>query len=161
MTGVRFSTGMPVSSAELIVPSFACKVFTVGRRSLESVVQSARNGRCTAKLVAPVANVDGDLSIVSCRQVAQAEIAAKVLAILPKRFACTFATGATSPAAWPMFLKKFSMCVFGFDSVCMTGVRCRKNGLNAAIAWLIDWPRPARASPKPLSDERALLRVGL
>ena len=103
----------------------------------------------------------GDFSIVCCRQPAQAEKAANVFAAWPKKSACALATGAASAEARPMFLKKFCSWVSGASSVFMTGSRCWKNGLNAAIASLIDAPRPANASPKPFSAVRDASRVGL
>ena len=124
-------------------------------------MNSNRNGRWKWKLVAPTASVGGDLAIVSLRHLAQAEKASKVFAIFPNSAAWTLATGTTSAEAWLMFLKKSTRRVFGSDSVCITGVRCRKNGLKAAIASLIEAPRPAKASPKPLSAVRELSRVGL
>src|SRR5207302_11061785 len=127
-----------------------------GRSFFDSFVNWNRNGSWTAKLAMPACSVGGDFWIVSCRHFAQALNASKVLAILPKTAALIWATGATSAEARPMFLKKSVRCVFGFERVCITGVRCLKNGLNAAIASLIDAPRPAKASPKPLSAVREL-----
>ena len=39
--------------------------------------------------------------------------------------------------------------MFGSARFVITGVSARKNGLSASIERLIDWPRPAKASPKP------------
>src|SRR6266576_3360484 len=99
-------TGVPVSSAALIVPSLLWSVATVGRSFFESFVNSNRNGRWKWKLAAPTASVGGDLAIVSCRHFGHAEIASKVFAIFPNSAAWTLATGTTSAEAWLMFLKK-------------------------------------------------------
>src|SRR5436309_14882618 len=78
---------------------------------------------------------------------------------MEKRDVWTLKTETTSAEAWLMFLKKSTRRVFGSASVRITGVRWRKTGLKAAIAWLIEAPRPAKASPKPLSAVRELSRV--
>ena len=161
MIGVRLRTGVPVSSAALIVCRFEWKVSATGRRSRESLAKSCRNGSWTLKLSIPAWSVGGDFAIVCWRQPGQAENEAKVFAILPNKSAWTLATGTTSAEAWPMFLKKLTSFVSGADRLRMTGVRWRKNGLKAAIAWLIEAPRPAKASPKPLSAVRELSRVAL
>jgi hypothetical protein len=40
-----------------------------------------------------------------------------------------------------------------------TGMMSRKSGRNAPIAWLMLWPRPANASPKPCRFDAAAARV--
>src|SRR5947207_10559393 len=122
---------MPVSSAELIVPRCWCNVVATGRSFLDSFVNWNRNGSWTAKLEMPAWSVGGDFWIVSWRQRGQAENASQVLAILPNSSALTLATGTTSADARPMFLKKSTRCVFRFESVFITGVRWRMNGVNA------------------------------
>ena len=59
------------------------------------------------------------------------------------------ATGAACAEARPIWRKNWSSSVSGSDRFVMTGVSARKSGLSASIARLIDWPRPAKASPKP------------
>src|SRR4051794_36931111 len=108
MIGVRLSTGVPVSSAALIVPRLRWSVEATGRSLRDSVVKSARNGSWTLKLSIPDWSVGGLLAIVCWRQPGQCENALKVVAILANTSAWTLATGATSADARPMFLKKFS-----------------------------------------------------
>ena len=79
--------------------------------------------------------------------------------MLPNSCAWTSATGATWAAAPPSWRKKLSRSVSGSASVLITGTRLLNSGLSASIAVLSDWPRPAKASPKPSVAARALSRV--
>ena len=88
-------------------------------------------------------------SIVSWSARGSAEMAANVSAMSVNSSACVRATGATCAEARPIWRKNWSSSVFGSARFVITGVSARKNGLSASIERLIDWPRPAKASPKP------------
>ena len=60
------------------------------------------------------------------------------------------AAGATIAAASPSSPKKRRRLVSGAARFCATGTMSRSSGRNAPIAVLIDSPRPANASPKPV-----------
>ena len=60
------------------------------------------------------------------------------------------AAGATIAAASPSSPKKRRRLVSGEARFCATGTTSRSSGRNEPIAVLIDSPRPAKASPKPV-----------
>jgi hypothetical protein len=96
-----------------------------------------------------VSIVGAAFSIVAWSARGLAEIAANVSAMSVNRSACVRATGAACAEARPIWRKNWSSSVSGSARFVMTGVSARKNGLSASIERLIDWPRPANASPKP------------
>ena len=71
------------------------------------------------------------------------------------------ATGAVWATVAPSWRKNWSRPVFGFARSVITGRRLLKNGLKAPMASFSDWPRPAKASPKPAVAVRELPRVGV
>ena len=140
---------MPTLSAMLILGSERGSSWMAGWRRWERSAKSARKGRWTRKLSIAVVSVGGLFSIVAWSAAGSLEMAAKVSAISVNRTALMCATGATWAAERPSWRKNWSSWVSGSAKLCMTGVRWRKNGFKAAIAVLIDWPRPVKASPKP------------
>ena len=70
------------------------------------------------------------------------------------RTAWTSETGATWAAVRPIWTKNWSSSVESSLSVSITVVRLPKNSGSSPSATLIDWPRPASASPKPVSAAR-------
>ena len=75
------------------------------------------------------------------------------------RTAWTSDTGATWAAVRPIWTKNWSSSVESSLSVSITVVRLPKNSGSSPSATLIDWPRPASASPKPVSAARESSRV--
>jgi hypothetical protein len=62
-------------------------------------------------------------------------------------------------AVWPSSEMNRRRFVRGDERFCATGMMSASSGRKAAMAWLIDPPRPANASPNPLRFVRMAARV--
>ena len=156
----RRCTGVPTRKAELTVGSAARSSVVAVSRSRESAAVCSRNGRCTCSDSVPARSVGGLSEIVDLSACGSREIASKVLAMVVKRCALVFETGATMRAASPSSLKKDGSSVRGADRLAMTDPRWPKSWGATWMVWLRSAPRPARASPKPCRLPCDARRVG-
>ena len=140
---------MPVSIASFTSGSAGRRSRATGCISRASAALSVRKGRCTGKESMPAWKAGWEREIVSLSASVSADSASNVIAVRVKRSAWVSATGATVRAVLPTARKRRPRRVRRLDRLRVTGARWPNSRGSSSRLEFTDWPRPARALPKP------------
>ncbi len=158
--GVRGSTRVPSTSASAIVGADVRSAAVPGRSSRNSPSVLRRNGRWIGNERIPASSGARPPLIESWMYGrATSRRAPKVVSRLANSSAWVSAAGATIAAASDSSRTKRRRLVSRDERFWATGMTSRSSVRNAPIAVLIDSPRPANASPKPVVLAAAASRV--